>query len=230
MLRSLLIYIFILFSGAAFSQMSLNELDISKISQKKVKEFIQKQKKLQINHFADLKTTCCDSQEMVQFKIIEKDFIIKDNIIKVWEEYTTVNPSIVWKGKIISFGFLYSRSADSVLYNGDSYPGLRIGQILYLNFRILKGLYNLPLAFEIVRVDKDNKIFEFSYVNGNKARGRQIIKLEPTLEGFTKVAHQTIYKSNSRFRDKALYPFFHNRAISEFHQNVKNILLPGKAG
>ena len=54
-----------------------------------------------------------------------------------------------------------------------------------------------------------------------KARGLQKIQLVETPEGYTRIIHITYFRSNSRFRDKALYPHFHKKAITEFHNNIK---------
>ena len=59
---------------------------------------------------------------------------------------------------------MYSRKNNAIVYRNDKYQGVENGQILYLNMKLLKGLYNLALAFEVIKVDSVSKIIEFSYV------------------------------------------------------------------
>jgi hypothetical protein len=119
---------------------------------------------------------------------------------------------------------IYCRSSESIIYADEMLNGLEEGRIYYLNLKILGGIYNLPVAFEITNIDPDNKTVEFSYLKGGKARGKQWIRLEESPEGYTKIIHQTLVKSDSNFRDKYLYPYFHNKLINEFHLNMKRII------
>ena len=42
--------------------------------------------------------------------------------------------------------------------------------------------------------------------------------------GKTEVSHHTFYRSGSWFRDKFIYPYFHTKAINEFHGNVRRAI------
>jgi len=205
----------------SFAQMTLDEIDMQKIPQKKVRAYIQGQKDINIHKFSDLIPTCCNGQDMTTYHHIEKTYLIKENINQLWEKYKSVSPAELWKSKMLSFSFLYSMIDNKIMYRDGIYSGIQPGQVLYLNMKLLGGIYNLALAFEIVNVDDVNKIIEFSYVNGGKSVGKQIIQLVPTPEGYTRIIHKSIFKSNSSFRDKALYPVFHNKATRQFHHNVQ---------
>jgi hypothetical protein len=50
--------------------------------------------------------------------------------------------------------------------------------------------------------------------------GTQLIQLKAKGEN-TEVIHETWYRSGSLFRDKVLYPGFHEKGLTEFHVNVK---------
>ena len=93
-----------------------------------------------------------------------------------------------------------------------------------MNLKLLNGLYNLPVAFEITKIDEGNKMIEFSYLKGGKARGAQVIQLMSTDRGYTKVVHKSYVQSHSKFRDKYLYPYFHNKIINEFHGNMRRLI------
>ena len=82
------------------------------------------------------------------------------------------------------------------------------------------GIYNLAVALEITKIDEQNKTIVFSYVNGGKSKGEQILHFITTADGYTEIIHETLFRSDSKFRDKVLYPFFHNKAINEFHRNM----------
>lgn len=205
----------------SFAQMTLDEIDMQKIPQRKVRAYIQGQKHINIQKFSDLIPTCCNGQDLTAFYQIEKTYLIKENINELWEKYKSVSPADLWKSKMVSFSFLYSMSDNKIMYLDGNYSGIQQGQVLYLNMKLLGGIYNLALAFEIVTVDDVNKVIEFSYVNGGKSVGKQIIQLVPTPEGYTRIIHKSFFKSNSSFRDKALYPVFHNKATKQFHHNVQ---------
>lgn len=205
----------------SFAQLSLDKINFSKIGQKKIRQFINKQKHNHIVKFTDLKPSCNLNKDTVNFRKLEKKYLIKENIEKVWDVYTSENPAEIWNGKFVTFGLLYSMQANKLIYRGDKYSGLAPGHILYLNMKILKGLYNLALSFEITTISSLNKIIELSYVDCNKSRGIQLIKMAGTKEGYTTIIHTTYYKSNSKIRDRLLYPAFHRKAINEFHRNLK---------
>lgn len=204
-----------------FAQMTLDEIDMQKIPQRKVRAYIQGQKQINIHNFADLIPTCCNGLDLTTYHQIERTYLIKENINQLWEKYKSVSPAELWNSKMVSFSFLYSMSDNKIMYRDGDYSGIQPGQVLYLNMKLLRGIYNLALAFEIVTVDDVNKIIEFSYVRGGKAEGKQIIQLILTPEGYTRIIHKSIFKSNSHFRDSALYPVFHNKATKQFHHNVQ---------
>jgi hypothetical protein len=86
-------------------------------------------------------------------------------------------------------------------------------------------LYNLAVAFEIIAIDVLNREIIFSYVEGGKSQGEQSIQFIDTKDGYTEIIHSTLFKSDSKFRDKFLYPKFHIKAINEFHKNILRKLL-----
>jgi hypothetical protein len=123
---------------------------------------------------------------------------------------------------MVSFGLLISKWQNTVMYRNDEYfAGIDTGQVFYVNLKIMKGLYNLAVGLEIVNIDSTNKSITFSYLKGGKSRGEQTIYFVPTRKGHTEIIHQTAFKSNSFFRDRFLYPYFHRIAINEFHRNMK---------
>ena len=86
------------------------------------------------------------------------------------------------------------------------------------------GIFNIPVAFEIITVDSAEKVIEFSYIEGNKSRGVQHVKFLDIGGGRTEIVHTSYFKSDSRIRDKWIYPFFHEKIVNDFHRNMKKLL------
>jgi len=207
------------------AQNSLNSIDLKKVTQKKVRRYVRQQQDEQIQHFSELETSVSGKDELSEFMSYEKDFVIKEERDFVWDNYTYSSQTDVWDLNKISFGFLFDRNTESIVYANQIHYGLEKGQIFYLNLRILNGIYNLPVAFEIIDVDRENMQIEFSYLKGGKTSGKQTIQLEETEEGYTRIVHRSFVKSNSKIRDKYLYPYFHNKLIHEFHNNMKKVIV-----
>jgi hypothetical protein len=217
--------IFLLKSSSSFSQKLMEDIDLQQIPQKKVRTFINQQISNNTHLFKDLQPTRKDSAVFTSFRTKQQTFLIKENLAKVWQAYSTVSPPKAWTGKHISFGVLISKNTDDILYVNNSFPAIDTGEVVFLNLRLLKGTYNLAVAFEITAIDDTRKLIEFSYIRGDKTQGIQTIQFVKTEEGYTRIIHSTVYKSDSNFRDRTLYPFFHKKVVREFHKNIKREIL-----
>ena len=144
-------------------------------------------------------------------------------IDSVWKAYNTISPSEVWKSKIISFGFAYTRESGELFYEDEAFEHLEEGQIQFLSLRYLWGIFKLNIAHELIGIDENSKSLQFCYVQYGKSQGTQIISLKEE-NGKTKVSHNTYYKSGSKFRDKRIYPHFHELTIADLHKNIQRIL------
>lgn len=210
--------------GLAQGQVDIQTVDLKRIQQKKVRNLIIEQQKQNIKSFSELTTSVDKNEELADFRTYEKEYLMKEDIDFVWESYEFSSQTDVWDLNKISFALLFNRATESVFYSNQDCIGLERGQIFYLNLKILNGFYSLPVAFEIVNVDPDQKIIELSYLEGGKTRGKQIISLEETEKGYTRIIHKSIVKSRSSMRDKYLYPYFHNKLINEFHANMRRLI------
>lgn len=206
------------------AQDSLEEIDLLKIPQKQIRNFIVNQRKNQIIRFVDVNSSVTKEEPSEGLRNHEKTYTLKQEIGKVWNAYVTANPAQSWEGKRVSFGVLFSKISNYIMYNDGQFNGLDSGQVFYINVGIMKGLENLAVAFEILKVDVDNKKIAFSYVDGGKSVGIQTIQFIDLQNGNTQVVHHTLFKSDSRFRDRFLYPFFHSRVINEYHRNMKKLI------
>jgi len=206
------------------AQDAIDMVDFKKIEQKKVRNFLRQQQKQDITSFSELETSVNEQDELSEFINFEKVYIVKEKLEFVWDNYLYSSQTDIWDLNKISFGLLFNRNTESIVYANQYHGELEKGQIYYLNLKILNGVYNLPVAFEMTDVDQENKTISFSYLKGGKAEGIQTIKLEETDKGYTKIIHKSFVKSNSKIRDKYLYPYFHNKLINEFHGNMKKMI------
>ena len=87
-----------------------------------------------------------------------------------------------------------------------------------MKLKIIRFL-KIPVNFEITQLSKEHKIIEFTYGANNKSKGRQTLNFIE-MDNYTLIVHQSYFKSDSKFRDKRLYPKFHERCLNEFHKNI----------
>jgi hypothetical protein len=90
-----------------------------------------------------------------------------------------------------------------------------------MNLRLLKGILNVPVAFEIINIDPGKLVVELSYIEGNKTRGKQTLHFFDNGDGRTRIVHMSYFKSDSFVRDAFFYPLFHKKFIREFHNVMK---------
>lgn len=107
------------------------------------------------------------------------------------------------------------------MYPGDSYPGIEAGQIIFLNLNLLGSFVQLAVGHEITAVNENDRTIKICYLQNGASTGTQLIQLKRSNENQTEVVHETWYRSGSAFRDKVLYPRFHEKGLTEFHKNVK---------
>jgi hypothetical protein len=226
-------YILFLFafsiSFSVLAQSSLDEIDLHRIHQKKIRNFIDNQMSHNVHLLSDVKPTFYKGQDTNVYKEVVKKYLIKANINKVFDIYCSTSPSVSWNGHMISFGLMLNKKSNKVLYSDEAFSGVDTGQVVYVNLRMLGGIYNLAVAFEIVDINPASKQIIFSYVEGGKSQGEQLLQFVDTNDGQTLLIHKTFFKSNSKFRDKFLYPPFHIKAINEFHKNMLRVLFGGKS-
>ena len=208
----------------SFGQLMMNDINIERIQQRKIRKYIEGQIEEGKCHFNEIRPTWNSGKDLSAYRQREKSFFLKNNLQVSWQGYLSANPSKAWNGRKISFGLLLRKNPGNIFYNHDSMMGIDTGQVFFLNLKILLGIYNVPVAFEIITVDSVKKLIEFSYVEGNKSSGVQQVKFLDTGDGRTRIIHTSYYKSESHFRDKWIYPFFHNKIIRDFHRNMRRLL------
>ena len=82
----------------------------------------------------------------------------------------------------------------------------------------------IPVNFEITKISQENKLIEFTYGAENKSKGRQTLIFVDN-DSITQIIHQSFFYSGNKFRDKKLYPKYHEKCLNEFHENLKSHIL-----
>ena len=202
----------------------MKSIELDKIPQKSIRGFIQEQMNNKVVSLSDVKSTYVEGQDLSEFLNHEEVYQVPFPPEKVWNHYMTANPSKVWNGKMLSFGLMVSKNDGEIMYLGDEYSEAKVGQVFYITINVFGGIIKVPVSHEIIAVVPEKRYFELSYVEGGKSWGKQRISFFQTGEGNTRIVHTTYYKSDSNFRDRYIYPFFHTKVIGEYHQNMLNSL------
>lgn len=225
---NLRVFIFLFFcsliSQPSYSQVA-QTIKLEEIPQRKVRNYMVSSEIDQMNDFSAIHASWKSDMDESEFSINEKTFYLNTGLSVVWNCYRHVNFVRAWNGKSVSFGLLIVKYSNSVIYTKNTFlPEADTGQVYFLDLKLIKGLFNIPVAFEITNIDEDLKIMEFSYIDGNKSQGKQTIRFFENGDGKTRIVHKSFFRSNSSFRDKILYPYFHKKFIREFHENMKEYL------
>ncbi len=205
-----------------FSQTRLKDVQTDRISFEKVDEFLNHQIDLGIVTFEDIKPSLYPDSIMSDFDVIDREYMVKDNIENVWNHYVNAGLQNSWNSKRVQYGFAYARENDSVYYADDDVGSLRPGIIVYLDLKVMLGVKELVMAFEVTRVDPLKKLIEFSYIEGNASDGKQQIFFESTPKGHTLITHLSYYRCKPKTRQE-IYPHVHAKLINQFHRNMKRM-------
>ncbi|MEO1514363.1 MAG: hypothetical protein AAFV95_05100 [Bacteroidota bacterium] len=206
------------------AQKKLSDVDWERVQFKKLEKMAAQQQKLGRQFINDLQATCHHSApDSSEFTFHTKTYRIQANIDSLWTAYLTADPAAAWKSKIISFGLLYAPQENQIYYADDQIDLLEESQMVFLNLRIW-GMVNIAVAHRIDKIDPLQKRIRFCYLDCGKTRGSQEMSLHQITPQITEVRHHSYFKGDSKFRDKRLYPNFHEKAIDQFHANVERWL------
>jgi len=200
-------------------------IEFERIPHDTVRAYLQRQAQNGATTLQDLRTTCYQQKEAHLYGHHAKSYQVERPLETVWAAYRQMNPLLDWNGRMVSLGMLYNRNMDAVLYPDEEEAKLEVGQIAFINMKLICGLLSRATAHEITAIDDEQKVLQFCYIDGGKgmAEGSQQIDFAATAEDQTIVTHQTFYKSDSAMLNR-IYPFFHEQLIDDFHQNVQQKL------
>ena len=219
---TILLLLCILCVRTTFAQTLLNAVDTSKVALPKVMMYVQHQMENGTMYFNQLKPSLEPDETPDGYQLVVREFLVKKNVGDVWNTYLHTGLQKAWNTQKINYAFSYSNHDDALFYRDDSSCKLDTGLIVFLNLKLLFGVKNLAMAFEITRIDPMQKILEFSYLKHNETEGKQQLIFEPTDKGYTLITHLSYYKSRVKTRDR-LYPLVHAQIIRRFHRNMKAI-------
>lgn len=173
-----------------------------------------------VDSLEDLKYSCNDDTDFSSFRSHKRFYICDAAIDNIWKKYKEADLKSAWSGKMINFGFAYSRDKNEI-YSSSSSVSLKPveGLGLFLELNIAKIL-KIPVAFEVSSVNEKIHLFQFTYLKRNKSNGRQNIIMKSLDDGKTMILHHTYFKSDKKFRDKYLYAPFHTQLIDQFHEII----------
>lgn len=172
---------------------------------------------------SELRSVCFEGNEKnyLKHEIISN---INAPIDKVWESYVRLHPAVSWQSDMISFGFMYTRKSDSYTYDDSPYHGLEKGQVYLVDLKIIGNLH-FAVGHEIDEVNHQQKFIKICYLNTGKTAGSQWIQFYESGPDQTRIVHKTLYQGTSFIRDRLLYPIFHGKAMHQFHQHMKELIL-----
>ena len=183
------------------------------------------QKKKSEYDFTSLNSICYQKDDPDYHEHLET-YIYDSDFDTVWNGYVNISPEKAWSGRMIHFHRLYSRQTQEEIFPGQIYEGsMGQGQVLILNLHVFNGAIKLQVGHEVMEIDKNKKLIRICYLENSKSEGSQFIRFKTLADGKTQVTHKTLYRSGSWFRDKIIYPYFHTKAINEFHGNVRKWIL-----
>lgn len=201
-----------------------NTIDLNLIHKRKVRQFIVDQHIDSLYSYSQIVPSWYHESDIESYNKHEKTFVVKEDLSNVWECYIKTNPVQSWDGRIIDFGLLISKNTNSFLYDSKgSFSEVETGQVYFLNLKLLRGICNIPVAFEVINIDPVDKLMEFSYIEGNVTQGKQTLQFIEDDNNTTHIIHRSYFKSGSNFRD-GIYPYYHKKIIKDFHRNMRHIL------
>lgn len=197
--------------------MLVSEIDFSRVPHKTIRVFLESERIVSIEELA----SACYLEDQEPYARHSKSYVITAGIDSVWDAYLNLHPTDCWDSAMVSFGMMYSRTEDMVSYRDSTFNSLQKGQLYFINLKVLGSLFQIPVTHEVNLVDDKEKVIQSCYLAVGKSIGSQWIRLFAVDDHTTHVVHETRYKCGSKFREKYLYPFFHTKAINQFHANVK---------
>ncbi|MBA2404756.1 MAG: hypothetical protein H0V66_08295 [Bdellovibrionales bacterium] len=191
------------------------------VAMPQVAETVQEFITLNGHDMTKLQPSCPNFEACGHMSYHVKTYTFKGNAQKAFDLLISLKPYEIWDSSS-RFEMEYDPASKSFLGKEHDLPPVSIGQVFFLELDITKGM-QIPVAFQVVELDSVQKTLSFSYLKQNKSNGIQRITFEQDGENF-KVIHETHYKSESKFRDKHLYGFFHTRLLDDVWESFEKRL------
>lgn len=174
--------------------------------------------------FSQIKSSClCEEDAAVSQH--QKSYLFQFPVSVVWNAYLNTPPKTAWNDKLVSLGMMYKDGPSSFYYQNQQMPAAEVGQLVFINLHLLNGFLNVAVAHKIMEINTEERLIRTCYVESGASAGTQFIRFYALGDKQTRVEHTTFYRSKSKFRDKYLYPFLHEKVITEFHRNINHNLI-----
>lgn len=217
-----LCFFLVFFSDPFFcvSQTRLQDVDTENISYQKVVSYLENQMNNEVLTFDDIHPSLPPDASTKGYHVIDREYLVKESLPAVWNHYVNTGLHNSWNSKKVHLGFTYSRVSNSLYYATEVVEGLIPGLIVFFDIKLLFGIKEIAMAFEVTQVDSGKKLIEYSYIAGNGTEGKQQLFFESTPKGYTLITHLSYYKSKPKTRE-GIYPHLHAQLINRFHRNMK---------
>jgi hypothetical protein len=149
----------------------------------------------------------------------ESVYAINKPLNEVWDFYTSLDAKDAWNSDVSKFVESYDKAHSSYHSSRSSaFDTLGVGKVFLVELHFLKYI-TLPVIFQITKVDRKNRLLEFTYMKENRSNGFQQLQFEER-NGVTFIKHTSYYRSGNKFRDWFIYPRFHREATDDFHKRI----------
>ena len=188
-------------------------------NKKEKKERARKERKLK-----NFKASVNTKMHLDDYNFHQRIYMLNHSIEDVWEIYSSLKPDQSWKGPLANYKHSYSGLKDAFYKsNAENHPSIELGTVYFIKLKIINFI-KIGVTFQITKIDSSKRFIEMTYGLDNATHGRQLIYFLED-EGRTMILHISNFKSDNKFRDKHLYPKFHEKFIDEFHDNIKEELV-----
>lgn len=211
-----------------YGQCTFDDINLEQIEHKTIRKYVERQIEEGKHQFYDIQPSWNSGDDLSIYNKTEATFFLNASLQDVWQGYLSIDPSKLWNNRNMSKGLMLQKHPAKIFYNEDSSAYIETEQVYFLNLKLLSGIYNIAVAFEIISIDTVERVIAFSYVKGNQSLGVQQIKFITVDDNSTKIIHTSYFKSNSHFRDTWLYPLFHKKITKNFHKNIRRLLISEK--
>jgi len=198
---------------------------LEKISNRHIRKFLQTNSIKSTSDFSALHIEKKEYENFDGFFKHEKIFPFATSSDKLWDIYKKISPIELWNSSMLTMGLLYNAEEKKIIYVEDN-PEVRFveGLQMITLVTLLGGLINIAVGHEVTEINDAEKYLCTAYLGHGKCIGNQKIQILDIDHQRCLVRHTTYYKSDSFFRDKFLYPFFHTLAINKVHANIRRKL------
>ena len=196
-----------LFCSGAFAQ----DADLPKVANS-VRSFLYENG----TDMSQLEPSCPTFESCSHMNYHKKTYRFTGDALEAFDLLTKLRPHEIWHGTS-RFEMEYDPASKMLLGKTQELPEIAIGQIFFLELDIIKQM-QIPVAFQVVELDRETRSVSFSYLKQNKSNGIQRITFEDDGEKF-KIIHETHFQSESKFRDKFLYGVFHTKLLNNVWKN-----------